>query len=233
MVHDGIMRISDVAEAAGCSVRAIRHYHACGAVPEPARSSNGYRNYGVGDLTAVLRVRSLVSAGISLHEIKSTPKAELYGRARKRIDTQIEELQAQRERLHFLQHDVGAMPADLPDKLRELLGDNASTTAEIEAWELMAFTGVATTNTWLQLRSNLNNPEHRDESWQLKKLWIQLGKTAPQHAEKLIEEWVRLKDQGIMTGVIDTLQPGSVNLIPTDIPTLGAQLLAIEASVRR
>lgn len=231
MVHDELMRISDVAGAAGCSVRAIRHYHACGAVPEPARSSNGYRDYGVGDLAAVLRVRSLVATGISLHEIESTPQPELYDQALKRIDAQIDELQSQRERLLSLKHDEGGVPDGLRDQLRALLGDNELTNTEIEAWELMAFSGVATADTWRQLRSNLNNPEHREESLQIKQLWIQLGQTSPHHSDKLMEQWVRLKNRGIMTGIFETLQPGSINLVPTDIPTLGAQLRAIESSV--
>ena len=57
------MRISDVARAAGCSVRAIRHLHETGAVPEPARTPGNYRDYTVRDLAAVLRARALIDAG--------------------------------------------------------------------------------------------------------------------------------------------------------------------------
>src|SRR5699024_11261747 len=71
MVHAGAMRISEVARAAGCSVRAVRHYHASGALPEPPRTAGGYRDYGLADLAALLRVRALVDAGITLADIRS------------------------------------------------------------------------------------------------------------------------------------------------------------------
>ncbi|UUA88525.1 MerR family DNA-binding transcriptional regulator [Corynebacterium genitalium ATCC 33030] len=36
------MKISDVARAAGCSVRAVRHLHETGAVPEPPHGHADY-----------------------------------------------------------------------------------------------------------------------------------------------------------------------------------------------
>lgn len=231
MVHNQVMRISDIAEAAGCSVRAIRHYHASGALPEPPRTSNGYRNYSIRDLAAVLRVRSLVAAGVALHDIEADPPPETYDRAVARIDTRIEELQEQRHRLLLLKDNDLGMPADLREELLAALGDDELAYTEIEAWELMAFTGVTTATTWIQLRSNLRDPALHAESQEIKHLWAQLGQTPPGAATQLLDDWIRLRGRGIMAGIIDTLRPGSVNLTPTDIPTQGAQSLAVEAWV--
>lgn len=60
------MRSSEVARLAGVSVRTLRHYHQVGVLTEPARSSNGYRDYDVHDLIRLLRIRRLASLGIGL-----------------------------------------------------------------------------------------------------------------------------------------------------------------------
>ena len=63
------MRSSEVARLAGVTVRALRHYHAIGLLPEPARSDNGYRDYDIDDLVPVLRVKRLASLGFPLERI--------------------------------------------------------------------------------------------------------------------------------------------------------------------
>ncbi|WP_244268729.1 MerR family transcriptional regulator [Corynebacterium coyleae] len=70
------MKISEVAAVAGCSVRAVRHLHTSGAVPEPARTSGNYRNYSVSDLAAVLRARALIDAGVPVSEVQSPNAVE-------------------------------------------------------------------------------------------------------------------------------------------------------------
>jgi DNA-binding transcriptional MerR regulator len=62
------MRIGELAEAVGVTVRTIRHYHRVGVLPEPPRRVNGYRVYGVRDVLRLARVRRLVELGLSLDE---------------------------------------------------------------------------------------------------------------------------------------------------------------------
>lgn len=60
------MRTGELAELAGVTVRTIRYYHQAGAFPEPARRSNGYRDYTVDHLVTLLRIRELTASGLSL-----------------------------------------------------------------------------------------------------------------------------------------------------------------------
>ncbi|MGP9694743.1 MerR family transcriptional regulator [Brachybacterium sp. AOP25-B2-12] len=60
------MRSAELARLADVSVRALRHYHQLGVLPEPERGSNGYRAYDVHDLVRVLRIKRLASLGIPL-----------------------------------------------------------------------------------------------------------------------------------------------------------------------
>ncbi|MET8797570.1 MerR family transcriptional regulator [Nocardia sp. NPDC004568] len=58
-----------LAELAGTSVRAVRHYHDIGLLAEPERASNGYKRYGVAHLLRVLRIKRLADLGIPLSQI--------------------------------------------------------------------------------------------------------------------------------------------------------------------
>lgn len=60
------MRIGAVADLAGVTIRTVRHYHRLGVLPEPPRRSNGYRDYTVDHLVALLRIRELTASGLSL-----------------------------------------------------------------------------------------------------------------------------------------------------------------------
>ncbi|WP_341358473.1 MerR family transcriptional regulator [Georgenia sp. M64] len=63
------MQIGDLARMAGTTARAVRHYHRAGVLPEPARRANGYRDYDISDLVRVMRIRWLLTAGLTLREV--------------------------------------------------------------------------------------------------------------------------------------------------------------------
>lgn len=48
----------------------IRHYHRIGLLEEPARQRNGYKQYGVGHLVTLLRIRRLGDLGVPLSQIE-------------------------------------------------------------------------------------------------------------------------------------------------------------------
>ncbi|WP_286343353.1 MerR family transcriptional regulator [Frondihabitans sucicola] len=58
-----------LADLAGTTVKAVRHYHSIGLLDEPVRAANGYKQYGARDLVRLLRVRRLVDLGIPLARV--------------------------------------------------------------------------------------------------------------------------------------------------------------------
>ncbi|MFF5176285.1 MerR family transcriptional regulator [Micromonospora sp. NPDC000089] len=59
----------EIAQLAGTTLRAVRHYHEIGLLAEPQRRSNGYKQYGVAHLVRILRIRRLTELGFSLSQI--------------------------------------------------------------------------------------------------------------------------------------------------------------------
>ncbi|MPZ03470.1 MerR family transcriptional regulator [Micrococcus luteus] len=62
------MKIGEVAERTGLSLRSIRHYDDVGLVPPSARSEGGFRLYTEDDVTRLLRVMRITPLGFSLEE---------------------------------------------------------------------------------------------------------------------------------------------------------------------
>ncbi|MGW6721668.1 MerR family transcriptional regulator [Streptomyces sp. NPDC054995] len=64
------VRIGDAAAFAGCTPRAIRHYHEIGLLPEPERGGDDRRRYGYEDMIRLLWIRRMADAGIALEDIR-------------------------------------------------------------------------------------------------------------------------------------------------------------------
>lgn len=115
------MRSGELAALAGVTVRALRHYHQIGLLPEPERGSNGYRDYSVHDLIAVLRIRRLAALGIPLERIGAVgaaPPADAdatLAALDAELEAQVEQLEARRRLIAALRRE-GA-PLDLPPEL--------------------------------------------------------------------------------------------------------------------
>ncbi|WP_291048724.1 MerR family DNA-binding transcriptional regulator [Herbiconiux sp.] len=58
-----------VAELAGTTVKAVRHYHEIGLLAEPERLSNGYKLYEVRHLVSLLRITRLTDLNVPLAQI--------------------------------------------------------------------------------------------------------------------------------------------------------------------
>lgn len=102
----GAVRIGELADLAGVTVRAIRHYHHKGVLPEPARRSNGYREYGVEHLVTLVRLGHLTRSGLSLAqagavvaESAETTAEDVLEEVDEALRQQIAALTAQRRRL--------------------------------------------------------------------------------------------------------------------------------------
>jgi DNA-binding transcriptional MerR regulator len=88
------LRIGDLAELAGTSIRTIRHYHAEGLLPEPARDASGHRRYGAAELITLLRIRRLRDLGVPLRDVRITDAAGLHALLRD-LEQDLEEQQRQ------------------------------------------------------------------------------------------------------------------------------------------
>ncbi|HIW76529.1 MULTISPECIES: MerR family transcriptional regulator [Gordonibacter] len=120
------MKSGELAQLAGVTVRALRHYHAIGLLPEPPRGENGYRDYTVEDLAHVLRIKRLASLGFSLdrigevlEEMDAHPTDGAGSRTSDALDEldrelalQIERLQEQRSTIELLKREQ--LDPDLP-----------------------------------------------------------------------------------------------------------------------
>ncbi|MFJ9624216.1 MerR family transcriptional regulator [Streptomyces sp. NPDC101181] len=99
----------EIAELAGTSLRAVRHYHDIGLLDEPDRRSNGYKQYGVDHLVRLLRIKRLVALGFSLTQIDGMRD----GRDSREDLTDLQaldaELEATIERLRQARAEVGAL----------------------------------------------------------------------------------------------------------------------------
>jgi DNA-binding transcriptional MerR regulator len=60
----------ELAELAGTTVNAVRHYHQRGLLEEPGRRTNGYKQYGVAHLIRLLQIRRLRDIGVPIAQIE-------------------------------------------------------------------------------------------------------------------------------------------------------------------
>jgi DNA-binding transcriptional MerR regulator len=143
-----MLTISQLAAYAGVTVRAVRHYHHIGLLPEPARDSSGYRTYNAGDVVRLIRIRTLADAGVPLARVEdlldSTPTefSEAVAQIDAGLRAQLRELQEHRRRIARLAAgDSLAVPSEVVaylDKLRACGVPEAIVEGERDGWILMA-----------------------------------------------------------------------------------------------
>ena len=66
-----MMKIGQLAEATGITVRALRHYDEIGLLRPSERTEAGYRLYSHGDVQRLCRIRALRRLGLGLDEVRA------------------------------------------------------------------------------------------------------------------------------------------------------------------
>ena len=66
----------ELADLAGTTVKAVRHYHKLGLLDEPERKSNGYKQYLMPHLLRLLQVSRLADLGVPLSQVASMGRAD-------------------------------------------------------------------------------------------------------------------------------------------------------------
>jgi DNA-binding transcriptional MerR regulator len=143
-----MLTISQLAAYAGVTVRAVRHYHQIGLLPEPERDASGYRRYGATAVVSLIKIRTLANAGVPLSEIAQMLQADAlaFAEAVDRIDghlrEEIERLEISRKQIAQLAAgDSLALPPEVTaylDRLREIGASERMVEAEGDAWILLA-----------------------------------------------------------------------------------------------
>ncbi|PRZ14914.1 MerR family transcriptional regulator [Nesterenkonia sandarakina] len=114
------MLSSEIAALAGVTVRTVRHYHQVGLLPEPPRSSTGYRHYDISHLVQLLRIKRLTALGVPLSELSAVldvPSAAegLLEELDLQAAAEIDRLNARRARIAALRRS--GSPPDLAPEL--------------------------------------------------------------------------------------------------------------------
>ena len=143
-----MLTIGQLASYAGVSIRAVRHYHQVGLMPEPERNASGYRTYDVNAVVRLIRIRTLVEAGVPLARVQQLLDADTKTFAEETVQidrelrARIRGLQEHRRRIAQLASgDSLAVPdevADYLDRVRAIGAPEALVEAERDAWILVA-----------------------------------------------------------------------------------------------
>ncbi|MDN5749622.1 MAG: MerR family transcriptional regulator [Pseudonocardia sp.] len=143
-----MLTISQLAAHVGVTVRAVRHYHKIGLLPEPERDHSGYRSYGAAAVVRLIRIHVLAGAGVPLARVQELLDAsceEFLGGVQdinRELRAEIGRLQSTRTRLARLAAGEHlALPASVVgylDRVRDLGVDERYVELERDAWILLA-----------------------------------------------------------------------------------------------
>lgn len=154
-----MLTIGQLAAYAGVTVRAVRHYHQIGLLPEPERDASGYRRYGATVVVSLIKIRTLADAGVPLSKIAELLRADesTFATAIEDIDNhlrdEIDRLEASRKQIAQLAAGDGlALPSEVVaylDRLRELGVSDRMVQAERDGWILMVARWPDSVREWM------------------------------------------------------------------------------------
>jgi len=167
-----LLTIGQLASYCGVTVRAVRHYHRIGLLPEPARDASGYRRYGADTVVDLIRIKVLADGGVPLARISEllTAGAGEFAATLDGIDQalelQIRQLEHRRRQLAgLLAGDRLALPAEVAEMLGELRALGVSergVRVERDGWILLeAFCPELVLEWTRQKRAALEDDEFR------------------------------------------------------------------------
>jgi DNA-binding transcriptional MerR regulator len=143
-----MLTIGQLAAYAGVTVRAVRHYHAKGLLPEPERDYSGYRRYDAKAVVDLIKIRTLAEAGVPLARVQELLHADEqeFGVAVAEIDRrlrrEIRERQEHRRQIAKLAAgDSLSLPEEVVDYLNQMRAagiPEALVEGERDGWILMA-----------------------------------------------------------------------------------------------
>ncbi len=165
-----MITIGQLADYAGVTIKAVRHYHQRGLLAEPPRDSSGYRRYTAQHAIDLVKIKTLAEAGVPLARIKEvlTADPDRFTAAIAEIDRNLqeraEELLRTRERIAQLRAGdrlfVSAEVADYLDQLHELGVSPRAVQMERDGWILMQSVAPKEAAIWIaDKRDAIGDPE--------------------------------------------------------------------------
>lgn len=166
------LTIGQLAAHAGVTVRAVRHYHSRGLLPEPERDASGYRRYDAQAVVDLIRIKTLAEAGVPLARIQKllaagpAEFAEAVTEIDQALRAKIRQLSRHRRRIAELTAgDRLFLPppiAAVVDELRALGASERAITMERDGWMVMAASAPDLSRQWAQEKlAALADPEFR------------------------------------------------------------------------
>ena len=154
-----MLTISQLAAYAGVTVRAVRHYHQIGLLPEPQRDASGYRRYGATAVVSLIKIRTLADAGVPLSQISQMLEADesTFAATVDAIDRQlgdeIERLTHTRKQIGQLTAGYGlTVRADVAhylSRLREIGASERMVDAERDGWIILSARWPERVSEWI------------------------------------------------------------------------------------
>jgi DNA-binding transcriptional MerR regulator len=167
-----MITIGQLADYAGVTIKAVRHYHQRGLLAEPPRDSSGYRRYGAQHAIELVKIKPLAEAGVPLARIRELLAADpdRFAAATAEIDRDLrqraEQLLRTRERIAQLRAGdrlfLSAEVADYLDQLQELGISQRMVRMERDIWILLRSVSPKEAAIWIaDKRDAIGDPEFR------------------------------------------------------------------------
>ncbi|KAB8181024.1 MerR family DNA-binding transcriptional regulator [Microbispora catharanthi] len=164
--------IGRLADYAGVTIKAVRHYHERGLLPEPGRDSSGYRRYIAEDAVTLVKIRTLAQAGVPLAHVKDLLDADpdaltaAIAEIDRDLRDRIAQLQHVRDQLVQLRGGDGLFVspevAGYLDDLRRLGVSERQIHLERDGWILMQTASPEDAALWIaEKRELMTDPDFR------------------------------------------------------------------------
>ncbi|MBK1786665.1 helix-turn-helix domain-containing protein [Prauserella cavernicola] len=153
-----------LAELAGSTVKAIRHYHEIGLLPVPERASNGYKQYGASHLIRLTQIKRLTDLGVPLAQVAAMENAdEDPDEAIRVLDA---ELEATVDRLNRVRAELAVLvrhraPMHVPTEFAPI----SRTLSETQHRLLLAYSTVFSEQTMAEYRRALSVPDDAEDDF--------------------------------------------------------------------
>jgi DNA-binding transcriptional MerR regulator len=223
-----MLTIGQLAAHAGVTVKAVRHYHQLGLLPEAARDDAGYRRYDAQAVIDLTRIKILRDAGIPLRDIPASLRADhddlsaTIDTIERDLDARIEALQARKALVRQLAAgDSLYLPAavvTLLDYLRGLGVPEPVVAMERDGWIIWSVTSPHLVTHWAELKLQyLAGPAGRDTymMYALAATWSPDDPRLVDLARTLVESRLAAKaeDDEIDYQQLESLNPTTVALV--------------------